>query len=448
MHVDDRLDHGRRLFHRPVEIEPVLADQPPCPAQSEPAVGGVDALREPRHGILQRAQLAHRCDHEHEECLHARVGRLGRRDPVGDQVGQPAVLDPERLSTLAAIQEIDGAGDGWPLGGLHLAGGVERRRQEIAVAAPVVAEPSAHIGQRARHVAAAQQHLGRGHRSRGKHHQARLRGAWDPAPPLEAIVADLVAASGRLDVGDEVQRPHVGALALGERQVVAVERVPGVDLAADVAIAEMHAGALLHALRIGEALAVAHVEGGGARIVPFAIEGHGELELLEAASRADGLGAVAHELHLLRPLVVRHGLHVHHAPDRCVVRRHRLPGDLGRPAAIEDELIRHRRDVGVDQRAAAHRGALGHRHMLEDAQVEPAVPALGSLVAPPPRIGVLARVGLGVPASAALEHQHAVAGLCQPARAHRAAKTAADDDCVEIHRRCLLQLGRPGMKRA
>ena len=68
---------------------------------------------------------------------------------------------------------------------------------------------------------------------------------------------DAVAAVDRLDRADQMQRPDVGAVALGEREVVAVERVLGVDVAADVAIAEVDAGALLDALGVDEALAVA-----------------------------------------------------------------------------------------------------------------------------------------------------------------------------------------------
>ena len=166
-------------------------------------------------------------------------------------------------------------------------------------------------------------------------------------------------------------------LPLGERQVVAVERVLGVDLAADVAVADVHAGALLDAVRIDEALAVARVEGGGQRVVPLGVEGDRQLQLLEARAGADRLGRLPHQLHLLGPLAVRHLLHVHDAAHGLVVRRHRLPGDLRRPALVEHRLVGHRRDVGVDQRAAADGRALRHRHVLEHAQVEPAVPALG-----------------------------------------------------------------------
>ena len=76
-------------------------------------------------------------------------------------------------------------------------------------------------------------------------------------------------------------------LLLRERQVVAVERVLGVDVAADVAVAEMHAGALLDAVRIDERLLWRGVEGGGQRVVPFGVEVDGELELLEARTGAD-----------------------------------------------------------------------------------------------------------------------------------------------------------------
>ena len=208
---------------------------------------------------------------------------------------------------------------------------------------------------------------------------------------------------------------------------------------------------------VGEGLAEARVDGRTpvlSVVGPVRIEGDGKLHFLEAVARADGGGGLAHQLHAQGPLVVRHLLHIHDAAHGRIVRRHRVPGHLGRPALVEDRLVGHGRDVGVDHRAAAHRGPGEDRHMLEDAQVEPAVPQFGGLLAEPPRVGVLAWIfrgsilALEVPTPAALEDQHAHAGLGQPARADRAAKAATDDDCVEIHRVALLQRGSPGMCRA
>src|SRR5439155_1042294 len=134
------------------------------------------------------------------------------------------------------------------------------------------------------------------------------------------------------------------------------------------------------------------------------------------------------------PLVVRHGLYVHDAAYGVVVGCHAFPGDLGRPACLERRSIGHGGDVGVDQRASANRCALGHRHMLEHPHIEPAVPLLGSFVTPQPCIRVLAWVGLGIPAPAALEHEDAIARFSKAAGTYRATKAAPDDDCVEKHR--------------
>ena len=144
--VDDRLDHRGRLVDVPVEIEAALAGNPPATFEAQSAVGGVDTLGEPGHHVLERAVLADCRIDERQEGLHAGIGGGCVLQPVGNQIGKAAVLDPElALLRLAAVEEVDGAGDGRPLRRLHPARGVESRGQEIAVAAPAVAEARAHV---------------------------------------------------------------------------------------------------------------------------------------------------------------------------------------------------------------------------------------------------------------------------------------------------------------
>ena len=56
----------------------------------------------------------------------------------------------------------------------------------------------------------------------------------------------------RLDESNQVQRAHLGAVLFGARNVVDVEAVLRAHVAADVAVAEMDAGALALAVRVDE----------------------------------------------------------------------------------------------------------------------------------------------------------------------------------------------------
>src|SRR3546814_967291 len=62
--------------------------------------------------------------------------------------------------------------------------------------------------------------------------------------------------------------------------------------------------------------------------------------------------------------------------------------------------------VGVDQRAAADRGTLNHRHVAEVAQVDPAVALLRAVVVPDPGIAGRARIVFAPPFAPTLQHQH------------------------------------------
>src|SRR5687767_9110646 len=104
-----------RLVELPVQIEPAASEAPPAPFQPQLAFSRVDALSEPRHDVLERAILPDRRGHELEKCLNPGVGGAARGQPVGHHVWKPAVLDPERLAGLAAIQKVDRAGYRRPL---------------------------------------------------------------------------------------------------------------------------------------------------------------------------------------------------------------------------------------------------------------------------------------------------------------------------------------------
>ena len=286
------------------------------------------------------------------------------------------------------------------------------------------------VRQRPRHVAAAKQQVGRPERARGEHDDARRIGHGHEPAGLDPVGPDAIEVPLALDGTDHVERPDLGAVVLGPRQVVEVERVAGEDGAADVALPEVDAGPLLDPLGIGEAPRPGRVEPGIRDRVPARVEVDRELERTEPVGLAGRGRRLVHQRRPGRPLPARHGLDVHHPADRRVVRRELLVGDLRRPARLERVGCRLDADVRVDERSAADRRSLGDRHRAEDPEVDPAVLALRMAVVPAPRVARLAReVGRG-PAPAALEHEHAVAGLREAARGHRPAEPGADDDRV------------------
>ncbi len=159
---------------------------------------------------------------------------------------------------------------------------------------------------------------------------------------------------------DQVQRTHVGVVLLGAGQVVQVERVARVHVAADVAVAQVHAGALLDADGIRRALRlrlVVRVR----RVVPeVVIEADREIERPEARAPA-GARRPRPAAAACVPATGWWGpRHAQHAADLRVVRLQSGEGDLGRPSGVERVGLGIHRDVGVDERAAADAGPLHH----------------------------------------------------------------------------------------
>ena len=200
-----------------------------------------------------------------------------------------------------------------------------------------------------------------------------------------------------LDVAHQVQRPHLRAMLLRPGEVVAVERVLCVDVAADVAVAQMDAGALLDALGVDERLALGQRCAGrpGRRSSP---------DRTRPPARAAGTGRPRRSLRRpsfisfmrSRPLIVGHLLHVHELgrPCRSAASSSSYVISAGQ-AGLEHVLGGLARDVGVDERAAAHRRALRDRHVGEQPEIEPAVARFsGCIVVPDPRVARLARIGL------------------------------------------------------
>src|SRR3546814_12065951 len=78
--------------------------------------------------------------------------------------------------------------------------------------------------------------------------------------------------------------------------LVEIEGVLCGDLAADVAVAAVHAGALRLALRIRPRLRVAVGVGIVEAVVPLGIEGHRQRQLAEARAVTERFGAFVHQL--------------------------------------------------------------------------------------------------------------------------------------------------------
>src|SRR5215813_11779560 len=124
MHGDDCLDDAARLLDLPLELELPVTEPEPAAAQTQMAVRRVDALGEPGHDVLERPVRFERLAHRLEEQLDLGMRALAGADPIGDEVREAAVLDPEGLAALAAaVEEIDRAGDGGPMGRIERAVG-------------------------------------------------------------------------------------------------------------------------------------------------------------------------------------------------------------------------------------------------------------------------------------------------------------------------------------
>ena len=148
------------------------------------------------------------------------------------------------------IEQIDRTGDRRPAGRLHVAERMNRRRQEIAVAAPAGAEARAEVGQAAARTRA-QQQLGRSERSAGdddarRGERFRMQRAAGRSRPRQLRSRRRTPGCSRTRCSGRISR----ALLLRDREVVEVERVACLDGTADVAQAEVHAGALLDPVQV------------------------------------------------------------------------------------------------------------------------------------------------------------------------------------------------------
>ena len=200
-------------------------------------------------------------------------------------------------------------------------------------------------------------------------------------------------------------------MAFGERNVVEVERVPGFDRTADVALAQMDARALLLTQSVGEAFRVRVVMRIRQAVVPVPVEGDRQIERLEFVGPSKICRPLVDQTGPRRPLRNRHRLVAEHGLHSSVIGLKIVPLDLRGPAALKSGLLGVDGDVGVNERPPADARPLHDGHVREHAEVEPAVGERGMAIVPQPRVARLARVVLDLPAAAALEDEDAIATL-------------------------------------
>jgi hypothetical protein len=309
-----------------------------------------------------------------------------------------------------------------------------------------VSEGGAQIGQRPEAVAATEEQLCRPQRARGDDHRVgahggeRGRGGRGGIEPLVAHAVTRAVRDGS-DPVNAMERVDLGAVALGQGEVIEVERVLGVGGAAEHAVARVVARLLVHR-SVGVPAPRSAVYGDGHEL--GGAGARGARARVEEGCRPGGK----------RPPGRRfEGGGVEHLVRKAVIRPERLEVDGGRPAdVLEDGRRRAQVDVEVVERAAAHAASLDHVHAREDAVVKESEVAAFRI---PERVtGDLARRAREVdvaPAPAALEHAHAAPGLGQPARRDAAAEARPDDDDVvaRVHGRLPIQrrARRPGRKK-
>ena len=256
---------------------------------------------------------------------------------------------------------------------------------------------------------------------------------------LERRVGDGVAAAvAWLEAPHVAQRPQLGAVVGGMREVVVVERVLGAVVAAHVALAAQLAR---RARAPVEVLELLHDRLAGDRRAPFV--GEGDRQLRQEPLHAVGLGGRL-EGDRLRRLGVRLvvegiGLQADHGLDPVVVGVEIVPRDRPVLVAAVAQVLLHEpllvladEDVGVDERAAAQ----ARRHERVDPVEGPVVVHAGEAVGRVPEALAGAIRAAGERArrvgAAALQDADRLAGLRQPVRGHRAAEARAHDDGVVV----------------
>src|SRR5262245_16805328 len=127
---------------------------------------------------------------------------------------------------------------------------MKRRRQKITVAAPADAESGAELRQRLKLVATPQQEFSGPDRPGGENDRLGCFRTHRALPALETVVRHAITGARHgLDVLHQMERSNLRmVLVLGYIQVVAIEGVLRVHVAADVAVAEVDARALLGAV--------------------------------------------------------------------------------------------------------------------------------------------------------------------------------------------------------
>src|SRR6185312_8103258 len=101
----------------------------------------------PWHRVAKRFFSGEQKTKRIDQQLDLGIPRLRRRarNEIIQQIRKTAVLDPERLPTLTAVEKIDCARDGGADGRIDRAIAIECRRQKIAIRAPVVSQKRADV---------------------------------------------------------------------------------------------------------------------------------------------------------------------------------------------------------------------------------------------------------------------------------------------------------------
>src|SRR5215813_693399 len=365
----DAVDHVLGILPGPLQIElPIL--------ETQPSVGGILSLREPWHHVVDRIEpLEGRPEGPEETAprhpveraidgadhlsngvekpmapahLQAPISEQGADQASHDLVGKPPVLDDELATLLVrlvevirvTLKEIDRSGncDASPRVEC-LAKEVERRGQEITIAAPVLAEKIADRGERTELLLAAEEELGRAEGARRHNDDA----AGD-AVTLEAAVHDLVelnsiAITCRGDATHEAPRPDASAVLLSLEEVVLVQGILGAHITADVAVREMCARSLPGLALVPLAERPSRIRALRGLVRELRIEPHGDRHSAKACCPAVVGGALAHQLDPLRPLLLGDRLELEHLGHPIVIASELREVDFRRPALVEGLLV-------------------------------------------------------------------------------------------------------------
>ena len=224
---------------------------------------------------------------------------------------------------------------------------------------------------------------------------------------------------------------HLGAVLLGQIQIVLVEAVLGAVPAAHHAATAADAAVSFRPFAIKVGVCMRATSGWRAA---FSLGAEEDADL----GGVPGVFAAGDFRHAFQ-VVIRWrddliGRHAEHLLCRGVVRRHhRMPVVEPRPLAVVPHPVgRHQQRLRIGDGASAHRVAVQHDDMAEKAHGEEAAQPQHW----PPQPATQPPVGAGhvvrCPALALFHDRHAIAFLGQAMRAHRAAKARAHDEVVVV----------------